>query len=122
MGKWDKYRETKSLKRLTNIRKERKRYLIVCEGEKTEPNYFNAIKQYLRPGIVDVEIYGIGANTQTVVEYAKNKKKESLKTFRPYDKVWVVFDRDSFSSSDFDNAISSAKASKFGCAWSNESV
>ncbi|MDD5597576.1 MAG: RloB family protein [Victivallaceae bacterium] len=120
MAKWDKYRETKPLERLANIRKERKRYLIVCEGKKTEPNYFEAIKQHLPRGIVDVEIHGIGANTQTVVEYAQRKKKEKLKTSRPYDKVWVVFDRDSFSPADFDNAIHSAGASRFGCAWSNE--
>ena len=38
----------------------------------------------------------------------------------PFDQVWVVFDRDSFPPSDFDNAISKAEADGIKCAWSNE--
>ena len=34
----------------------RKRYLIICEGEKTEPNYFESLKLDLPPGILNIEI------------------------------------------------------------------
>jgi hypothetical protein len=30
--------------------------LIVCEGEKTEPNYFNALRSYIKLTTVQVEI------------------------------------------------------------------
>ena len=103
-----------------NTRKLRKRILIVCEGEKTEPNYFKAFKKQLPRGLVEVDILGAGTNTLSIVKIAKNKMKESKKTNIPYDHVWVVFDRDSFPPSDFDNAISSAESNNFDCAWSNE--
>ena len=95
-------------------------YLIVCEGEKTEPNYFKSLKEDLPKGIVDVDILGEGFNTLSIIQEAKDALAKSKTTFRPYDKVWVVFDRDSFPASDFDNAIHSAEAAGFGCAWSNE--
>ena len=112
--------QSKDNKRKFNNRKLRKRILIVCEGEKTEPNYFKSLKKELPRGLVEVDILGAGANTLSIIKIAKEKIKESKKTNMPYDNVWVVFDRDSFPPSDFDNAISSAKANNFNCAWSNE--
>lgn len=112
-------------RKLVRSRKDKTRnirlyYLIVCEGEKSEPNYFKAIKKQLPPDIVDVDVSGEGANTQTIVNIAKIKSKKRKNTTKPYDKVWVVFDKDSFPATNFDNAIHSAKANNFDCAWSNE--
>jgi hypothetical protein len=42
------------------------RFLIVCEGEKTEPNYF---KSFRVPKDV-IDIYGLGANTISLVKEA----------------------------------------------------
>ena len=106
--------------RKDKTRKIRYYYLIVCEGEETEPNYFKAIKKQLPPDIVDVDVSGEGANTQTIVNIAKRKSEKRKNTSKPYDKVWVVFDRDSFPPDKFDNAINSAESNGFGCAWSNE--
>ena len=39
-------------KRKQNIRNKRKYYLIVCEGEATEPNYFEGLKQDLPKGVL----------------------------------------------------------------------
>ena len=117
---WPGQKSAQSGKRIYRVRKERSRYLIVCEGEKTEPNYFEALKKKLPRGIIDIEILGIGANTLSIIEFAKEKYSQGQKSSIPYDKVWVVFDKDSFPPSDFDNAIHSAKANDFGCAWSNE--
>ena len=39
---------------------------------------------------------------------------------RIYDEVWAVFDRDSFPSERFNNAIFKAKKKHINCAWSNE--
>ena len=40
-------------------------YLIICEGEETEPNYFEAIKRILPPDMVNrITISGTGRNTR----------------------------------------------------------
>lgn len=98
-------------------KKLRKRILIVCEGEKTEPNYFRSIKKALPPGVATVDVFGLGMNTLSLVDGAKNRRDQASV---PYDEVWVVFDRDSFEPSDFDNAIHKAKSARMNAAWSNE--
>ncbi|MCK5200938.1 MAG: RloB domain-containing protein [Spirochaetales bacterium] len=115
----NKYKSRKQ-KREIGTRKLRKRFLIVCEGTKTEPNYFEAFKKDLPRGLVEVDVHGVGANTLTIVQEAKKTFQKSARGSNPYDEVWVVFDRDSFPADNFDNAIHSAKANNFGCAWSNE--
>lgn len=106
---------------------QRRYYLIVCEGEETEPNYFEAIKRILPPAMISrVSITGTGRNTRSLVDYTQKlvdlRHKSDLP---PYYKIWVVFDRDSFDPSDFDNAISmieskSSASEKWQAAWSNE--
>ena len=39
-------------KRKKDFRAKRKYYLIVCEGEKTEPNYFQGMKDDLPKGVL----------------------------------------------------------------------
>ena len=47
-------------------------YLIVCEGTKTEPNYFESIRSHLSGGEGDkVVIVGSQSNTLGLVERAK---------------------------------------------------
>jgi hypothetical protein len=43
-----------------------------------------------------------------------------MKEQEEYDQVWCVFDRDSWSSEDFNNAIQIAKKQGFSVAYSNE--
>jgi hypothetical protein len=98
--------------------------LAVCEGSKTEPNYFNAIKIGLPKNVletVQVEIIGTGANTLTVVDRAeKEVEKADRVRNRKFDEVWVVIDRDSFPPEHFNNAIFRCQGLGYGCAWSNE--
>ena len=56
--------------RQSRTRVERKRILIVCEGEKTEPNYFRSFQEALPKGVVELEIMGTGDNTLNVVNKA----------------------------------------------------
>lgn len=97
-------------------------FLIVCEGEKTEPNYFKAIKRQMKSGAGSkVEIVGAGAHTRDLVECARNaiakRRDEGLPM---YYHVWIVFDKDSFEADDFDNAVKMAESDKWHAAWSNE--
>ena len=103
------------------VRPIRERILIVCEGSKTEPNYFESIKGVLPQQIANViDVDGQGYNTQSLVNRARTLRADAADTDYPYDEVWVVFDRDSFSPDAFDNAIHSAEAAVMKAAWSNE--
>jgi len=110
----------RSLERKIDIRPERERILIVCEGAKTEPNYFKSIQSTLPRHVVEICIYGEGANTQSLVNRAKEIHNSKKGTDYPYDETWVVFDKDSFGSDQFDNAIRSAESTGMKAAWSNE--
>lgn len=98
----------------------RKRILIVCEGEKTEPNYFEAFRRELPRGVVELEIIGTGDNTLNVVNKAIEERNEQANTNRAYDQTWAVFDKDSFSDQRFNEAVFLAEREKVGCAYSNE--
>lgn len=63
------------------------RFLIVCEGEKTEPNYFEALRKKLndkyRKNFVTlkvecVDIIGKGRNTKSLVEYTKKIRDNAI--------------------------------------------
>lgn len=103
--------------------KERKYFLIVCEGERTEPNYFNAYKKKLPKEMLDtIEISGEGDNTIGVVSKAieyRDKRLDSV-TLPPYDEVWAVFDRDSFPAKRVNGAIELAVQNNIHQGFSNE--
>ena len=90
--------------------------LIVCEGTKTEPNYFEAFAE-MRQGVIvyDIEVKGLGRGTKDVVE-----KAIYLKGKNDYDRVWAVFDKDEFPAKDFNEAISLGQKNGIEVAWSNE--
>ena len=90
--------------------------LIVCEGTKTEPNYFEALAEKQQGVIVyDIEVKGLGRGTRGVVE-----KAIELKNKNNYDRVWAVFDKDDFPAKDFNEAIALGDKNGIEVAWSNE--
>jgi disulfide oxidoreductase YuzD len=108
------------IKRQYRNRAFRKYFLIVCEGTRTEPNYFVAISKALPLNVIELDIQGEGANTLSLVQRAREIRDSRAKSSYPFDEVWVVFDKDSFPPHNFDNAIASAQADQIHCAWSNE--
>lgn len=92
-------------------------FLIVCEGAKTEPNYFKSFPLKIGRFVYDLSFDGGGISTKKVVEKAIELRDNSP---QKYDRVWAVFDRDSFPSTQFNGAIQKAKANGIYCAWSNE--
>ena len=95
---------------------ERQTLLIVCEGTRTEPNYFRGF----RLTSASIEAVGFGMNTVSLVnrciaEVEKQRSKRNV-----FDQVWCVFDRDSFPAADFNQAIVLAQANNIQVAWSNE--
>jgi hypothetical protein len=94
-----------------NTREVKQRFLIVCEGAKTEPNYFECFRV---PKVV-LDVKGVGENPSRLVSRA-----EAYSKLDKYDQVWCVFDRDDWKKEDFNNAIHNAKSKKFNVAYSNE--
>ena len=91
-------------------------YLIVCEGERTEPNYFKALVGGRNSKVIDLRAIGKGQGTCKLVKAAISERDKSP---IEYDRVWTVFDKDDFT--DFNEAITMAEANNIGAAWSNES-
>jgi len=114
----------------TEVRQEETRskklyFLVVCEGTKTEPNYFEGIKKDIPKGklhSISLEVEGTGKNTLSIIkETIKISKKIQKEKSIVFDEIWVVFDKDSFPDVNFNNAIAKAKSQKnMWCAWSNQ--
>jgi RloB-like protein len=99
--------------RKLDIREVKQRFLIVCEGEKTEPYYF---KGFRVPKVV-IEIKGAAGDPTRLVNSAKKLAAED-----EYDQIWCVFDRDegAWTAQNFNNALQNAKTYGFQVAYSNE--
>ena len=115
----------------------RRYFLIVCEGEETEPNYFNSISLQLPKDMVNrITVKGVGKNTLHLIEDAKAEiAKRRAAGLPDYYYVWLVFDRDEFPADHFNRTIEEAAAidewnaklplksrrsEHWRCAWSNE--
>ena len=101
--------------------KSRRWFLIVCEGEKTEPYYFKSFP--VNPKVIKLDIKGEGKNTKSLVEKAIELKNgsESDET----DRFWCVFDRDKNptnpnDSQNFNSAITLARNNGIDVAYSND--
>jgi hypothetical protein len=105
--------------RPVGTRELRQRFLIVCEGEKTEPAYFRSFR--VPKNVIDV--HGIGQNTVGLVREAIRLRDEAAESGHPedaYDQVWCVFDRDSFPAQNFNAALTLARNEGIQVAYSNE--
>ncbi len=94
--------------------------LIVSEGAVTEPNYFGWYKKNCKQ-FINVEIFGEGKNTSSLVREAiairnKIQSRENI----VFDQVWCVFDKDSFTDSDYNNAFLLCGNENIQVAYSNE--
>ena len=84
-------------------------YLIICEGTKTEPNYFNEIKEKMsdnNKNKITIEIVGIGKGTTNLLEYAKKKVQKSTNYIS---NVWLIYDKDDFSNESFNKVLEECK-------------
>lgn len=96
----------RDLKRRKAVRPPYDRVLIVCEGEKTEPNYFGEIRMAQRLSAAHVRVChsALGTEPQQIVEFAEAEFRKT----RAYERVYVVFDRDQHRT--YANAIDMAAA------------
>lgn len=105
-----------SLSRRQGVREIKQSFLIVCEGENTEPDYFKAF----RMTAATVKAVGQAMNTMTLVNKAICIREADRQKKRVYDQCWVVFDKDDFPANDFNQAIQLAESNGFRVAYSNQ--
>lgn len=99
-------------------------FLIVTEGQRTEPLYFKGLQKLIKEkigGAVDIienpviDIQGKGCSTGKLIEITEQIVKDAKIV---YQNIWVVFDKDDFE--DFDAAIEEGIAKGYKVAWSNQ--
>lgn len=124
-------RKEERQKRKENIEKQRSsNWLVVCEGTQTEPNYFEGAVAAINEDLDDkyklkVKIVGKGMNTTSLVksvdDLLNDIDKHKTSTI-PYGKIFVVFDKDSFSSENFDAAVFMCERKGYIPLWSNQAI
>lgn len=107
------------------------RYYIFCEGEQTEPKYFQGFKRLIEKNpiyrdMVLIEIEPCGAETLRVIGQAEKHVKENQIT---RGQIWCVYDKDSFPARDFNAVTARAEVLnrqnpnvQYHTAWSNECI
>lgn len=125
-------------KRRKQARKERKSkeielrsetWLIVCEGTKTEPQYFIDLIEYINSVSkkkIKYKVEGTGRNTKSLVESVEDffYFSDNLinKAIIRYAKVFTVFDKDDFTNEAFNTAIKMSEDKGYIPLWSNQCI
>lgn len=87
--------QKKSYRRREASLEERKRVLIVCEGSKTEPRYFRALRNTLRLLATDVQVCDeCDSAPESVVRFGR----EMYENDPDYEAIYFVFDQDKHES------------------------
>lgn len=101
MGTDDLFHKRRSSAKTRHVRRgprrdQYDRVLIVCEGEKTEPNYLRELLDNYELSSANVEVDGnCDSSPSKVFEYAKLRFRDEAKRGDAFDTVYCVFDRDS---------------------------
>ena len=101
-------------------------YLIVCEDEKTEPEYFEGFKECFPAQSLFLVTVGTGLSPLGIIEKAiELRAAKSLEFGKDIDHVWAVFDVDDHGAggkvtANFKEAETIAKVDHINLAISNE--
>ena len=100
-------------------------FLIVTEGQCTEPNYFRGLQRLIQEklgGTVDVvelpliDVHGEGLATTALIQKTEDIVRRANVL---YQNIWIVFDKDDFT--DFNQAVKESTEKGYHAAWSNQS-
>ena len=102
-------------------------HLIISEGTKTEPAYFDAIKRNINAyykNKIHLEIKGVGNNTIALFKEAQNLVRHNP---NKYNHVWIVYDTDDFPAHDIDIIVEQCKnysdsETTYHAIWSNQCI
>lgn len=106
-----KAKSAASLQRRATKRDSYAKVLIVCEGEKTEPQYFNGLRNHYGLNTANIEICGeCDSAPMSVVAYAKQRYREERDVGDAFDKVYCVFDKDTHPT--YEAALAAIESAK----------
>lgn len=102
-------------------------HLIVTEGEKTEPLYFQRFKEEINKKYrerIHFSIIGAGENTVSLFETARRYADKSV---NGYKHVWIVYDTDCFPRENVDEVPLlckkySTEKQQYHAIWSNQCI
>ena len=127
-GKHKRARSWSDLARRPGKRQPGQCILIVCEGEKTEPNYFRSLREQLRLLPVEVEIIPgdeSGSAPISIVTHALHLKRQRERDVRKqrtnklkFDQIWCVFDQENPPHASFSRAVNQARGNRLELAVS----
>ncbi|MGH6836706.1 MAG: RloB family protein [Methylocella sp.] len=110
-------------RRISKISPKRK-FILYCEGKKTEPDYFGALQNVCDGTLIKIEAIGAVGVPRTIADRSieramlhKRSGKKEANSFERLDEVWAVFDRDEHP--DFDQAVNRCREHGVGVARSN---
>lgn len=107
--------KSKSIARPTAYRKPRVRILLICEGKKTEPQYFEELRSaYRHPDIEVCTLHGDHTDPLNLVLFGHNRflhggdNGHGKQMFpKAFDEIYILFDRDEHPS--YKDAINKAR-------------
>lgn len=105
-------KKSKDLSRKVPTKAPLKKILIVCEGEKTEPNYFEELRDYYQLNTASViDVTGdCGSSPLSVFRHSKSLQTDAVQKGAPYDIVFCVIDKDAHT--DYYAALDAISKSK----------
>lgn len=113
-----------TVKRPHRPKERKRRFLLYCEGEKTEPSYFDGLVRYLRSPLIQIVVGERQADPKGLVELAIAHRERARRDARRQDddsllfnEVWCIFDVDQHAR--LPDAIQKAAASSVDLAISN---
>lgn len=114
MAKSRKSRSQSDMRRRRALRDSCDRVLIVCEGERTEPSYFEDLRDHYKLSTVNVQIKGFGKDPRALVQEAEDLQASEVKVGENYDQIYCVFDKDRHHH--FHSASETANSAGFNLA------
>ena len=119
-------RSTPDLARNRHKREPKRKFILFCEGEKTEIEYFEAIRRVCSSTLIAVGTHGGVGVPYTIAEKAVErakalglapKSRRKKDSYEERDQVWAIFDRDEHPR--FKEAVMKCEEQNIGVGRSN---
>jgi hypothetical protein len=125
MSRRDRKTGARTLKRKVATRRPRKTLVVFCEGERTEPEYLDALKR--QPSVRDVAAVDLRVETgqggsvpRTLVALASQAARRAISEEAEIDEFWCVFDVEwPRNHPGLTEAVQQARANRIQLAISN---
>lgn len=102
----------RDLRRHKPYRKPYAKVLVVCEGENTEPHYFNGLINHYGLSSAAVKVCGgeCGSDPFSIFRHAQKRYRDERGSGDPFDRVYCVFDKDAHGT--YKKALDSIKRAR----------